>query len=160
MKDYIAEQLQKQLNRERYNSQAYLFIGSICENMAFDGFASFFRKQAQDEIGHAHRFEEFLISKRVQPQYRDLEGFVGAGWLDLSLDRITNIALSLELATTAHLSEMYFDAEGEDPQVCALVYEMLLEQVEEEKWATDLVDLVSRSDYSGWLILDEKYGKL
>ena len=66
----------------------------------------------------------------------------------------------MELSTTAHLSEIYFDAEGEDPQVCALVYEMLQEQVEEEKWATDLVDLVSKSDYSGWLILDEKYGKL
>lgn len=157
MKDYIVEQLQKQLNRERYNSQAYLFIGSVCENMAFDGFASFFRKQAQDEIGHAHKFEEFLISKRIQPRYDSLDGF---GWNELSLDELSSRALAMELATTGHLSEIYSIVDGEDPQVCALIYEMLMEQVEEEKWATDLVDLVSKSDYSGWLILDEKYGKL
>ena len=157
MKDYIVEQLQKQLNKERYNSQAYLFIGSVCENMAFDGIASFFRKQAKHEIGQAHRFKEFLISKRIQPRYDSLDGF---GWNDLSLDGLSSKALELELSTTAHLSEIYFDAEGEDPQVCALVYEMLQEQVEEEKWATDLVDLVSKSDIAGLLILDEKYGKL
>ena len=157
MKDYVVEQLQNQLNRERYNAQAYLYIGSMCENMAFDGFASFFRKQAQDEIGHVRKFEEFLISKRIQPRYDSLDGF---GWNGLLLDDLASKALDLELATTGHLSEIYSIVDGEDPQVCALIYEMLIEQVEEEKWATDLVDLVSKSDIAGLLILDEKYGKL
>ena len=76
------------------------------------------------------------------------------------LDDLASKALDLELATTGHLSEIYSIVDGEDPQVCALIYEMLIEQVEEEKWATDLVDLVSKSDIAGLLILDEKYGKL
>ena len=49
----LVNALQEQFNHERDNAQVYLAMGDGCENMAYDGFAKCFRKQADDEMGHA-----------------------------------------------------------------------------------------------------------
>lgn len=155
MNENIVRLLQEQMNNERQNSQIYLYVASICENLAYDGFAKFFRKQAQEELGHAHLFEEFLISKRIQPIYDSLKGIL----FTPSLPIMTQTVANLEKETTANLRNLYDEAESEDAQVCALLDKLLLEQIEEETWSADLADLVARVDATGWLILDERYGK-
>lgn len=155
MEENIARLLQTQMNNERQNAQIYLYIASVCENLAYDGFAKFFRNQAQEEMGHAHKFEEYLISKRIQPIYGNLDGIN----LPPNLISITSVVANLEKSTTDNLKSLYDISEGEDSQTCAFLDQLLIEQIEEENWSQDLSDLVARVDATGWLILDERYGK-
>lgn len=151
----VVQELQSQLNRERQNAANYFFISSACSNLAFDGLAKFFDKQAQEELGHAKKFEDFLISKRIQPEHTALSGITA----DLSLPALTERAYLLEIGTTANLQALYDMAEGSgESQVCALLDWFLLEQIEEETWSFDLMDKVRRNSDAGWLILDEQYG--
>lgn len=155
MNENIVQLLQKQMNNERQNAQIYLYVASVCENMAYDGFAKFFRKQAQEEQGHAHKFEDFLISKRIQPEYAALQAMS----MTPALPVLTRTVATLERTTTENLKEIYDSVEGDDAQVCALLDWFLIEQIEEENWSQDLADLVARVDATGWIILDEQYGK-
>ena len=145
--------IQTQMNNERYNAQMYFYIASACEFMAYDGFASFFRKQAAGELEHAHKFAEFLISKRVMPNYWQ----IAAPTSGMGLLALATAAATLERKTTEDLKTIYELCD--DPQVYALLDWFLTEQIEEETWSADLMDLVSRTDATGWIVLDEKYGK-
>lgn len=155
MEDRIVQLLQTQMNNERQNAQNYFAIASMCENMAYDGFAKFFRKQAGEEQTHAQKFCEFLISKRIPPTYTALQSVVNS----IDLKEITTRVANLEVTTTENLKMIYELAGEDDPQVCALLDWFLLEQVEEETWSRDLADLVGRTDATGWIILDERYGE-
>ncbi len=156
MDNDVVNGLQNQLNAERMNAQKYFYIASAMSNMAYDGFASFFTKQGQGELEHAHLIEDFLVSKRIQPEYRSLMGVN----LPSSVAELTREAYRTELTTTTDLSTLYQLAEDNgEPQVCAFLVSLLVEQVEEETWASDLVDLVSRADENGLIVLDEIYGK-
>ena len=146
--------LQTQMNNERYNAQVYFCLASDCENMAYDGFAKFFRKQAMGELEHAQKFAEFLISKRVLPEYRPLPAC--QSWT--SMTGVGNAARSLEVKTTDDLKTLYDLCD--DPQVYALLDWFLTEQVEEETVTADLSDLVDRADIAGLYVLDQKYGNL
>lgn len=156
MDSELVSALQGQLNRERTNAQIYFYCATVCDNLAYSGFAKYFRKQAQDELGHAKKFEEFLVSKRIQPEYMAIGSIVQMNDLSALAYRV----VATEQNTTHELKKLYELADGEDAQVCALLDTLLLEQIEEENSAQDLYDLVSKSDFTGWLVLDERYGNL
>lgn len=152
MDNQTTQLIQAQLNRERYNAQVYFCIAAACENLAYDGFATFFRKQANEELGHAQKFSEFLISKRVMPEYRALDNVQ----MNFDLVNMTAAAAQREKATTEYLKELY--DQTDDPQIHALLDWFLTEQIEEENWSQDLADLVNRTDPTGWIVLSEQYG--
>lgn len=150
----VLEGLQGQLNMERMNAQKYFYISSVMSNMGYNGFAKWFMKQGQGELGHAKLIEDFLTSKRVQPQYRALGGVSVEG----GVVGLTQEAFRTEVGTTASLSTLYQLAEDNgEPQVCAFLAPLLVEQVEEETVSADLMDLVARTDEKGWTVLDWRY---
>lgn len=144
--------IQTQMNNERQNSQIYLYLSWVCTNMAYDGFAKFFKKQSGEEQGHADKFAEFLISKRIQPEYR----IVVEVKTGLDLPTLTREVAALEKKTTEDLKTIYELCD--DAQVKALLDWFLVEQIEEENWSQDLADLVARTNANGWIELDEQYG--
>lgn len=146
--------LQTQMNNERYNAQVYYYLAAACENMAYDGIGKFYRKQAEGELEHAKKFEDFLLSKRIEPEYRQLpEVKIG-----VSLPTVTRSAYRLEQKTTEDLKLLHEMCD--DPQVESLLTWFLIEQIEEELVTMDLDDLVQRTDTAGWMVIDQKYGNL
>ena len=143
--------IQTQMNNERYNAQVYYYLAAACENMAYDGIGKFYRKQAEGELEHAKKFEDFLLSKRIEPEYRDLPAAKPAQ----DIVAIAKSAYELELKTTGDLSMVYELCD--EPQVYALLQWFLVEQIEEETVTFDLFDLLSRTDAAGWIVLDQKY---
>ncbi len=155
MDEYVLVALQGQFNHERTNAQKYFYLKHQMENQAYDGFAKFFGSQANGEIGHADIIATYLISKRVAPEYWDITE-VPEGNVDPR--QAARFALETEVATTKRLSQVYHLAyEKGDHQTCAVIQPMLLEQVEEENVAADLVDRVSRVDNSGLETVDAQY---
>lgn len=156
MDDNVTGLLQAQMNRERYNSQVYQYIAAQFQNQAFDGFAKFFRHQAQEEMGHAQMFIDFLVSKRIAPVFASINAI---SFGDVNPATLAERTYGLEQSTTSFLNSMYGSAEDENEyQVCALLDKLLVEQIEEETWSYDLFDLLSKSDYNGWILLDKEYG--
>lgn len=154
MDNEVVNALQAQLNHERQNAQKYFYVSTCFKNLAYDGFASFFSKQAQGELEHADKFADFLISKRIAPVYASLEPVE----LQQSVPFFAEFALATEIGTTDRLVKLYALSEDADEyQVCALLDWFLMEQVEEENWATDLVDQTHRTDATGWMLLDSQY---
>lgn len=152
----IQKLLQDQLNKERQNSQIYSFVSVSLQNQSYDGFAKFFMKQSQQELEHAQKFAEYLISKRVNPEYRTLSGVSGVG---TPLD-FAKLSYTTERSTTDALEELYRQAEeAEEYQVCAFLKDLLVEQIEEETWSFDLQDLLSKTNENGWVFLDHEYGE-
>lgn len=156
MDNEVVTRLQYQLNVERQNAQKYFYLASVMSNLAWDGFAHWFMKQGQGELGHAKMFEDFLVSKRIQPEYRSLSGVS----VEPSVSAVTKEAFKTELNTTQELVTLYQLAENNgESQVCAFLVYFLKEQIEEETVTADLMDLVNRVDDNGLITLDEIYSK-
>lgn len=148
--------VQNQMNRERYNSQVYFYIASQFQNQSFDGFAKYFRKQAEDEIGHAQVFIDYLVSKRQSPVFQSLNS---VSFADLTPPALLQRAYALEVSTTEQLNMLYGSSEDDNNyQLCAVLDVLLREQVEEETSTYDLFDLLSKTDGNGWVVLDKEYG--
>lgn len=56
----IEKMLNEQFNREMYSANLYLSICSWFETRDLDGFAHFFRLQAQEELGHAMKQFDYV----------------------------------------------------------------------------------------------------
>lgn len=154
MDSEVIQAIQKQMNHERQNAQKYFYAAVSLKNMAYDGFSAFFEKQAQGELEHAAKFADFLISKRVAPVYDALDPVS----VENKVPAFAEFALATEIGTTDRLVKLYALAEDAgEYQVCALLDWFLTEQIEEENWATDLVDQTHRTDATGWMLLDEQY---
>ena len=150
----VVQALQKQLNHERMNAQKYSYMAQGFKNMAYDGFYSFFAKQAQDELQHAAMIGNLLTAKRIMPEYHQMDAVI----LEASVPYYARTAYQTELLTTQALQNLYNVAEeAGDAQVCSLVHVMLLEQIEEENTTADFLDQVTRTDANGWEVLDSKY---
>lgn len=154
----VTNRLQMQFNHERQNSQIYSCVSNCFKNQALDGFASYFMKQSEQELGHAQMVADFLISKRVAPNYAPLDA-VPLGNNPSPLE-MAKLSYATEIGTTEALQRIYSVAEASDePQVCAFLVDMLKEQIEEETWSYDLVDLLTNADKAALIMLDHEYAK-
>ena len=156
MNNEVIAAVQTQLNHERQNAQRYLYMSAGFNNMAYPGFSKFFKSQAEGEMGHADLLADLLISKGIMPEY----WYVPAVILTVGVREYAQVAYQTELLTTEALKELYETADTyRDHQVCALVHDMLVEQIEEENLALDFLNQVQRTDENGWEVLDMKYSK-
>ena len=55
--------INKQLNAELYSSYLYLSMGAFFESTDLSGFASWMRVQAQEELSHAMKFYDYLVTR-------------------------------------------------------------------------------------------------
>ncbi|RKL66063.1 ferritin [Salipaludibacillus neizhouensis] len=56
----LVKGLNDQMNYEFYSAHVYLATAAYCSNESFDGFASFFLTQAEEERFHAMKFYHFI----------------------------------------------------------------------------------------------------
>lgn len=57
----LAEAINNQVNYEFYSEHVYLALSSYCADQDLDGFANFFRVQAEEERFHAMKLYDYLI---------------------------------------------------------------------------------------------------
>lgn len=61
LSEKLVEVLNKQINYEFYSERVYLAMSSFCAEQDLDGFANFFRVQAEEERFHAMKIFDYLI---------------------------------------------------------------------------------------------------
>lgn len=158
MDKMVENSLQAQFNQERYNSQAYRYLGDCMENIAWDGFAHFMRKSADDEQMHSQKFATYLIARNVKPIYNAIDAVALSGNVRDAFKQIYD----LEVLTTQKINDIYnlADDAGE-AQTCNFLQFFLEEQTESVKQTYDMLQEIDRADDdAALLLLDERYGEL
>lgn len=159
MNEKVQGAFNDQINEELYSSYIYLAMAAHFESMNLDGFASWMRQQAQEEVDHAMRFFDH-ISRRGG---RVVLKAIGEPPVDYGTPlNAFEKALAHEQHITGRIHQLYKLAtdEGDYPAQMELQW-FIDEQVEEEENTGRMVEqLKMAGDNKGALLmLDRELGK-
>lgn len=133
----IENMLNEQFNRELYSANLYLSICSYFETQDLDGFAHFFRLQAQEELDHAmkqfdyvHRVDGRILMRAVEQPQHDFESIMNA----------FQVTLDHEREITQHINTLAKTAlEVGDLATYTFLQWFIQEQVEEEENVRNII---------------------
>ncbi len=133
-----------QLGAELYSSHLYLAMSAYCESANQPGAARWFRLQAAEEREHAMKFFGYVVDRGGRVALGPIAG-PPAEFASL-LDAFQR-ALQAEREVTARINRLYGAAVGEaDYAAQAFLQWFVQEQVEEEKQAGDVVEMLAVAD--------------
>lgn len=158
----ISEKLQNaindQINAEMWSSNLYLSMSFYLQSEGFDGFASWMRKQSQEELQHAYDLADY-VAKRGGVAKVDKIDVVPQGWG--SVLEVFEHVYKHECHVSGLIDELVNVASGEKDKASQdFLWGYVREQVEEEATAQGIVEKLRKcGDGAGILYLDEQLGK-
>lgn len=154
-----AKLINEQINKEIFSAYLYYGIASYYQGQALDGFAKWFKKQAEEELEHADKFLNYLHENSIEVK---LEAIARPECSFKGLREPLELQLSHEKAVTASIAHIYDVAEEEkDRFTMAFLDWFISEQYEEETTARELLDTFDHMavDSKGVYQLSEKLGE-
>lgn len=154
----LQDAINEQIKYELYSAYMYLAMAAYCSDRNLTGFAKWMRMQAQEEVGHAMRFYDFLIERggRVVLQPIDQPSAEYGTALDV-MER----SLEHERFVTSRIDALYDLAleENDRPAQVQLQW-FITEQVEEENSIDEIVQRMKTfgTDGPALLMLDSQLG--
>lgn len=137
MNENVAKLLIEQVNKEFYSAYLYLDFANYYAEAGLDGFANWYRVQAQEERDHAMLFLQYLLNNEVKVAF---DAIAKPEWE--RNDNMTPLkkALEHEKYVTASINDIYTAAyEARDFRTMQLLDWFVKEQGEEEKNASDMI---------------------
>ena len=159
LSDKVLAAYNNQITAELYASNLYLAMGAYFDALAYRGFGNWLRVQSEEERGHALRIIDIVV---------DRGGDVDIQSIEATSARFESPVAVFEqvLAQEREVTRMFHDlsnlAEQEsDHTTLAELEWFLLEQVEEERVAGDILKEVRRvqDNLSGMLVLDREVSR-
>ena len=152
----IRTELNKQLNAELYSAYLYLSMASFLDSIDFKGFANWMKVQAQEEMTHAMKFYDYLISNGSKPVMMKIDA-PRTTWDD-ALDVFLHV-YNHEVKVTALINNLVsVTKDAKDDATFDFLQWFVKEQVEEEESADEIVQKI-RNDPDGLLDLDKELAK-
>ena len=154
----IQDAMNRQINAELYSAYLYLSMSAYLESVNLPGFAHWMRVQAQEEVEHAMKFYEFIHDRGGRVTLQAIEQ--PPTDFDSPLD-VFEQALAHEQKVTGMINDLYTLAvEEKDYASQALLQWFATEQVEEEKIATQVIEMLKVVGEHGpaLLMLDRELG--
>lgn len=141
--------LKAQYNDELTNAHAYEAMSIWLKKQNYKGFAEYFHTQSSEEREHAEKIAEHLLDRGEAPETGALPapktGFA-------SLIEVAKLAQTMEGETTARINAIYEAAVKEGDYPAQLLMQWFIgEQVEEEAWTDEMVDLIANATCAGGL---------
>ena len=132
--------LETQIIREMESAYLYRDMSRFYALKGLNGFASWFKKQAEEEMEHAEKIADYLIERDSFYEYRDIE-FMKVDYQDVRQPLVKQ--LEHEKVVTGLIHNLYKVAE-EVGDVAAKIFLnwFVEEQVEEEANAKALIDKI------------------
>jgi len=159
LKAKVLAALNKQIAHEFSNAHSYQAVSLYFAGLNLHGLEAFMAKQVSDEREHAHKFIAHVVDRGGKVE---LEA-IPAPKINFKspLEAARHVA-ELEKATTGTIHKLFELAEQDKDaalQVC--LHWFINEQVEEEQWSTELLELMTQfSEHPGQLfMLDHQWGK-
>lgn len=154
----VLEALNEQIRLEFSSAYAYLAMSAYCDSGNLPGFAKWLRIQWEEELGHAMKLFGYVHERNGQVTLQAVEK--PAGKWKSPADVFDNV-LTHEQKVTASIHRLYeVAAKEKDYPTQVLLQWFIKEQVEEEKNATEIVELMKLAGTSGpsILMLDRQLG--
>jgi len=155
MQDAINEQIKNEL----YSAYLYLSMSAHFESRNLNGFAKWLRIQAEEELGHAMKFFDYIHERGGQVILKAIDQ-PPAEWK--SNMEVFEQVLAHEQKITAMINKLYEQALKENDYPSQILLQWYInEQVEEEKNATQIIENLKLIDAHGTavLFLDHELGK-
>lgn len=131
MNHRLANEMSLQLTRELHAGYLYLSMSAAMEEQNLPGMAHWFRRQAQEEVGHAMKFYHYLVERGAK---------VSLGAIDQPTPGFSGplaafeAGLAHEKAVTAHIARLYdLSLDERDHASTIFLQWFVTEQVEEEQ---------------------------
>lgn len=156
LSEKLTHLLNKQINYEFYSEKVYLAISAYCYDLDLDGFANFFRVQAEEERFHAMKLFDYVIemNERVTIQSSPEPGNEYSSILEAF-----KTALEHEKSNTRNIYNIADAATDErEHATLSFIKWFIDEQVEEESLLNSLIKKLERinNDSAALYILDKE----
>lgn len=151
--------ISKQVNAEFYAAYLYLQLSADANDLGWDGAADWLRAQAEEEITHAMKLYDYLISRDVPVVLAAIDK-PAANAKDLL--EIFKAAYAHEIKVTGMINKIYETALSEKDHAAAVMIQWFItEQVEEEENTRTIVDELAKAGKSVEVLffIDKKLGK-
>ena len=151
--------LNEQFHRELFAANQYLAISAYFEGKELDGFANFFRVQAQEELSHAmkqfdylHLVDGSIVMEAIPKPQTEFESIVTA--FQFSLDSERNVTKAINQLMKAAVDEADFATQ-------TFLQWFVTEQVEEESSVQNILKKVKMigGNTSALFLLNEELGR-
>ena len=152
----IQDAINTQIRNEYYSSYLYLSMSAYCESKNLSGFASWLRRQSEEELVHAMKFFDYLVDRGGRVILDSIEqppSEFGA------LPEMFEDVLEHEREVTGMINNIYDLATSKNDQATLVTLHWFIEeQVEEEKSAEAVVEQLKLAEDSpaALLILDRE----
>lgn len=147
-----------QIQRELASAYIYLSMAAYFEANTLPGFANWMRIQFHEEQAHAFKFFDFVYDRGGTVKLQPIEG--PPTEFESPIDVFAQ-TLAHEQKVTGHINDLYtWAVEERDYPSQILLQWFIDEQVEEEKNAGDILDLLKMVEGNphALLMLDREYG--
>ena len=157
MNEKVHELLNQQINKEFYSAYLYLDFSNYFEEVGLDGFANWYKIQAQEERDHA-----LLILKYMQNNGLKVT-LEAIGKPDKTFQSVLDplvIAAEHELYVTALINNIYHEAhEAKDYRTMKFLDWFVDEQMEEEDSADTMISRYKLfgNDPRGLFLMEQAY---
>ena len=157
----ISQKLQEAINvqiaAEMWSSNLYLSMSFYFKKLGYDGFASWMRKQSQEELEHAYVMADYII-KRGGVAKVDKIDVVPSGW-GTPLEVFEHV-YKHECHVSKMIDELVSVASAErDNATQDFLWGFVREQVEEEATAQGIVDKIKKAGDAGIFFIDSQLGQ-
>ncbi|MDD2583687.1 MAG: ferritin [Bacteroidales bacterium] len=155
-KKSVEEILNKQINAEFWSAYLYLSMSSYLAQKGYSGFANWMRVQYQEEISHALKIFDYVLSRGGDVKLTPIDK-VETEWKDIN--EIFQSTYDHECLVTDMIHECYEVAVKERDHATANMLNWFIdEQAEEEEAAMEIIDKLKiiGSKGSGLYMLDRE----
>jgi ferritin len=157
--DRLVDEINEQIKYEFYSAYMYLAMSADCADRNLTGFANWMKLQAEEELGHAMRFVDFLLERGARVELQALDQPPSEFGSPLE---IMEKSLEHERFVTGRINGLYALALDEkDYPAQVLLQWFVTEQVEEEASIDEIVERMKMfgQDGSALLMLDTQLGE-
>ncbi len=159
MDNELAEAFNEQIKNEFASSYLYLSMAAYCESVNLSGFGHWMKLQAKEELTHAMKLYEFLndVGEKVVLEAIPKPPVSFASALD-----VFEKTLAHEKKVTGMINKLYALAQKTGDNAAAIYLQWFItEQVEEEKSATEIVEMLKmiKADSGQIIMVDRALAK-
>ncbi len=138
----VLKAMNEQINKELFSSYLYLSMSAYCESEGFPGCAKWLKVQSEEENEHGMKIYHFIHERGSRVE---LEA-INKPKIDFkNLSQLFTQVLEHELKVSASITALYETAvKANDYPTQIILQWFITEQVEEEKNANEIVDLLKK----------------
>jgi ferritin len=155
----IQDAMNDQIQRELESAYIYMSMAAYFDSIGLPGFAQWMKVQAEEEQEHAFKFYDFVYDRGGRVVFQA----IAQPPVDFAspVDAFKK-ALAHEQKITGHINDLYTLAIEENDYASQVLLQWFVEeQVEEERSAGDVVDMLNRIGEAGHalVMLDKQLGQ-